>query len=247
MRVKRARGRQAVLDRVAGAAAQRPLCRRGAAARLPLARRLQADRSSTSAFACWRPAAAWSISAARRAAGRRSRSSASEPGGGKVVGIDLTPIDADARRHVLQRRFPRSRDAPAAIREALGGPADLVLSDMAAPATGHAATDHLRIVALAEDGASTSPRTILAPGGAFVAKVFQGGAEGALLAAAEARLRRGAPRQAAGQPRRIGRDLRRRHRLPRRRIAGRAACSLIPNWTGRSGRPSIWRHAASKS
>jgi 23S rRNA (uridine2552-2'-O)-methyltransferase len=64
----------------------------------------------------------------------------------------------------------------------LGGPADLVLSDMAAPATGHAATDHLRIVALAEE-AFAFAESILKPGGAFVAKVFQGGAEGSLLAA----------------------------------------------------------------
>jgi 23S rRNA (uridine2552-2'-O)-methyltransferase len=68
------------------------------------------------------------------------------------------------------------------IRDALGGPADLVLSDMAAPATGHAATDHLRIVALAEDAFALA-ETVLAPGGTFVAKVFQGGAEGSLLAA----------------------------------------------------------------
>jgi 23S rRNA (uridine2552-2'-O)-methyltransferase len=67
------------------------------------------------------------------------------------------------------------------IRAALGGPADLVLSDMAAPATGHAATDHLRIVALAEE-AFAFAAAMLRPGGAFVAKVFQGGAEGDLLA-----------------------------------------------------------------
>ncbi len=70
----------------------------------------------------------------------------------------------------------------AQIRDALGGPADLVLSDMAAPATGHASTDHLRIVALAED-AFAFAQSVLKPGGAFVAKVFQGGAEGSLLAA----------------------------------------------------------------
>jgi len=69
----------------------------------------------------------------------------------------------------------------AAIRAALGGPADLVLSDMAAPATGHAATDHLRVVALAEDAFALAA-TLLKPGGGFVAKVFQGGAEGGLLA-----------------------------------------------------------------
>ena len=67
------------------------------------------------------------------------------------------------------------------IRAALGGPADVVLSDMAAPATGHAATDHLRIIALAEDAFALA-MSVLRPGGAFVAKVFQGGTEGALLA-----------------------------------------------------------------
>jgi 23S rRNA (uridine2552-2'-O)-methyltransferase len=70
----------------------------------------------------------------------------------------------------------------AAIGAALGGPADIVLSDMAPPATGHAATDHLRIVALAEDALAVAME-ILKPGGAFVAKVFQGGAEGELLPA----------------------------------------------------------------
>ena len=69
----------------------------------------------------------------------------------------------------------------AAIVAVLGGPADLVLSDMAPPASGHAATDHLRAVALAE-AAFAFAQQILAPGGAFVAKVFQGGAEGELLA-----------------------------------------------------------------
>jgi 23S rRNA (uridine2552-2'-O)-methyltransferase len=70
----------------------------------------------------------------------------------------------------------------AAIGVAVGGPADMVLSDMAPSTTGHAATDHLRIVALAEDALAVASQ-ILKPGGAFVAKVFQGGAEGALLAA----------------------------------------------------------------
>jgi 23S rRNA (uridine2552-2'-O)-methyltransferase len=100
---------------------------------------------------------------------------------GKVVGIDLNPTDPVPGAAILEGDF---RDAAMAdrIREALGGAADLVLSDMAAPATGHAATDHLRIVALAED-AFAFAETILKPGGAFVAKVFQGGAEGALLAA----------------------------------------------------------------
>ena len=100
---------------------------------------------------------------------------------GHVVGVDLNPTDPVPGATILQGDF---RDPAMAdrIRDALAGPADLVLSDMAAPATGHAATDHLRIVALAED-AFAFAETILKPGGAFVAKVFQGGAEGALLAA----------------------------------------------------------------
>jgi 23S rRNA (uridine2552-2'-O)-methyltransferase len=102
-------------------------------------------------------------------------------GRGALVGIDLLPTEPVPGATLFAGDF---RDPAAAeqVREALGGPADLVLSDMAAPATGHAATDHLRIVALAE-AALTFAETLLRPGGAFVAKVFQGGAEGALLAA----------------------------------------------------------------
>ena len=70
----------------------------------------------------------------------------------------------------------------AALESALGGSADVVLSDMAPATTGHAATDHLRIVALAEDAFDLASQ-LLERGGSFVAKVFQGGAEGALLAA----------------------------------------------------------------
>ena len=103
------------------------------------------------------------------------------PTGGAVVGIDLNPAEPVPGATVLQGDFTDPA-TEARIRAALGGPADLVLSDMAAPATGHAATDHLRIVALAEDALAFA-QTILAPGGAFVAKVFQGGAEGGLLAA----------------------------------------------------------------
>jgi 23S rRNA (uridine2552-2'-O)-methyltransferase len=97
-----------------------------------------------------------------------------------VVGIDLNPTDPIPGVTLLTGDF-REPAIAELIREALGGPADLVLSDMAAPATGHAATDHLRIVALAEE-AFAFAETILKPGGAFVAKVFQGGTEGALLA-----------------------------------------------------------------
>jgi 23S rRNA (uridine2552-2'-O)-methyltransferase len=63
----------------------------------------------------------------------------------------------------------------------MGGPADVVLSDMAANATGHARTDHLKIMALVEAAADFA-RGVLAPGGTFLAKVLQGGTEGALLA-----------------------------------------------------------------
>jgi 23S rRNA (uridine2552-2'-O)-methyltransferase len=63
----------------------------------------------------------------------------------------------------------------------LGGPADVVLSDMAANATGHRRTDHLKIMALAEAAADFA-RTMLKPGGAFLAKVLQGGTEATLLA-----------------------------------------------------------------
>src|SRR5207302_8395183 len=99
---------------------------------------------------------------------------------GAVVGIDLLATAPIPGASLLVGDF-RDPATAAQIGDALGGPADLVLSDMAAPATGHAPTDHLRIVALAED-AFAFAATILKPGGAFVAKVFQGGAEGALLA-----------------------------------------------------------------
>jgi len=71
--------------------------------------------------------------------------------------------------------------APARLRELLGGPADVVLSDMAANATGHRRTDHLKIMALAEAAADFA-RAVLKPGGAFLAKVLQGGTEATLLA-----------------------------------------------------------------
>jgi 23S rRNA (uridine2552-2'-O)-methyltransferase len=112
----------------------------------------------------------WTQIAAARVAG---------PARGRVVAIDLLPMDPVPGVVVLHIDF-LSPAAPAAIVAALGGRADVVLSDMAAPATGHGATDHVRIVALAE-AAYDFARTILALGGAFVAKVYQGGAESSLL------------------------------------------------------------------
>ena len=73
-------------------------------------------------------------------------------------------------------------DAPDETEAALGGPADVVLSDMAAPATGHAPTDHLRIIGLAE-AAHAFAVEVLKPGGVFVAKVLQGGSTRDLLTA----------------------------------------------------------------
>jgi 23S rRNA (uridine2552-2'-O)-methyltransferase len=98
---------------------------------------------------------------------------------GKVVALDLLEMAPVAGATVLQLDF-LDPAAPAAINGALGGPADLVLSDMAAPATGHAKTDHLRILGLCEAALEFAEAT-LAPGGAFVAKLFQGGAEAELL------------------------------------------------------------------
>jgi len=99
---------------------------------------------------------------------------------GVVVGVDLAETAPLTGATGLAGDV-RDPATPAAISAVLGGPADIVLSDMAPAATGHAATDHLRIVALAEDAFALATQ-ILKPGGAFVAKVFQGGAEGALLA-----------------------------------------------------------------
>ncbi|MCB2108781.1 MAG: RlmE family RNA methyltransferase [Rhodobacteraceae bacterium] len=98
---------------------------------------------------------------------------------GKVVGIDInewTPV-AGATCLTLDFLDPK---APDELKRALGGQADVVLSDMAAPTTGHPGTDHLRIMALAE-AAWLFATEVLAPGGAFVCKVFQGGTEAELL------------------------------------------------------------------
>ncbi len=99
---------------------------------------------------------------------------------GKVVGIDLLPIDPMAGVEFIELDF-LDESAPGRLIEMLGGPADVVMSDMAANTTGHKKTDHLRILGLAE-AAIYFAREILAPGGAFVAKVFQGGTENQLLA-----------------------------------------------------------------
>lgn len=111
-------------------------------------------------------------------AAERTRASDAAP----VVAIDLLPMDPLPGVVVLRRDFSEE-GAPAALVAALGGRRpDMVLSDLAPETTGHRATDHLRIVNLVEMAAEFARET-LAPGGAFLAKVFQGGTEGELLAA----------------------------------------------------------------
>jgi 23S rRNA (uridine2552-2'-O)-methyltransferase len=100
-------------------------------------------------------------------------------GAGKVVGVDLLPIDPIPGAILIQGDFD-TEGMPAKLTDLMGGPADLVLSDMAPNTTGHAATDHIRIMALAELALHFACG-ILAPGGAFVAKVFQGGSEREML------------------------------------------------------------------
>ncbi len=98
---------------------------------------------------------------------------------GRVVGLDLLPVDPVPGATLLQGDF-QDQAAERAVEAELGGRADLVLSDMAPNTTGHTGTDHLRIMALAELALDFALR-VLAPGGAFVAKVFQGGSEKAFL------------------------------------------------------------------
>lgn len=98
---------------------------------------------------------------------------------GVVVGIDLRELDPIPGAVLLLGDF-LDDGAPGRLRDALDGKADAVLSDMATPSTGHAGTDHLRIMALA-GAALDFALGVLAPGGAFVAKVLQGGSERELL------------------------------------------------------------------
>jgi 23S rRNA (uridine2552-2'-O)-methyltransferase len=115
----------------------------------------------------------WSQVAAKRTGAGEGR--------GRVVAIDLLDMAPLAGVEFLQRDF-LDPGAPDAIKALLGGPADLVLSDMAANAIGHRKTDHLKIMALAEAAAEFT-REVLAPGGAFLCKMLQGGTETTLLAA----------------------------------------------------------------
>ena len=101
-------------------------------------------------------------------------------GKGQVVAIDLLPVEPIPGVEFLHLDF-LDPSAPDLLKEKLGGLADVVLSDMAANATGHRKTDHLKIVALVEAAAMFAAE-VLKPGGTFLAKVLQGGTEGELLA-----------------------------------------------------------------
>ena len=146
--------------------------------------------------------------------------------GAKVVDLGAAPGGwsqvAAKRVRAASRRRPRGRDrspghgpacrassfcsstfsiaeAPERLKALLGGPADVVLSDMAANATGHRQTDHLKIMGLAEAAAEFA-REVLKPGGVFLAKVLQGGTEGELLASLKRDFAKRQARQAGGQP-----------------------------------------------
>jgi 23S rRNA (uridine2552-2'-O)-methyltransferase len=102
------------------------------------------------------------------------------PEQGRVIAIDLLPMDPVPGVDFVTLDF-LDRSAPEKLRDMIGGPANVVLSDMAANATGHAKTDHLKIMALVEAAADFA-RGVLVPGGSFLAKVLQGGTEAELLA-----------------------------------------------------------------
>lgn len=108
-----------------------------------------------------------------------ARVRAGEARGGRVVGADLTPIDPIAGANLVEGDAGEEA-MPDRLRALLGGAADVVLSDMAPPAIGHASADHLRIMALAEVAFAVA-LAVLAPGGAFLCKVWQGGTETGLL------------------------------------------------------------------
>ncbi len=101
-------------------------------------------------------------------------------GKGRIVGIDLLPVDTIPGVEIIEMDF-MDEAAPPRLKELLGGEADGVMSDMAANTTGHKKTDHLKIIGLAE-AAIEFAREVLAPGGFFLVKLFQGGESADLLA-----------------------------------------------------------------
>jgi 23S rRNA (uridine2552-2'-O)-methyltransferase len=99
---------------------------------------------------------------------------------GRIVAVDILEMEPIACVEILHADLT-DQQTPELLKAALGGPADVVLSDMAAPTTGHRATDHLRTVALLEAGLDVA-LDVLKPDGIFIGKIFQGGATGELLA-----------------------------------------------------------------
>ncbi|MBW7921670.1 MAG: RlmE family RNA methyltransferase [Rubellimicrobium sp.] len=97
---------------------------------------------------------------------------------GRIIGVDLQEVEPVPGAEIQQLDFLED-GADAKVRDWLGGQADVVMSDMAAAASGHRQTDHLRIITLCEAAAELA-FDVLAPGGTFVAKVLAGGAEGGL-------------------------------------------------------------------
>ena len=97
-----------------------------------------------------------------------------------MLGVDLQEVEPIAGAELMQLDF-LDEGADEAVKSRLGGQADVVMSDMAAAASGHRATDHMKIMALAEAAAELA-FDVLAPGGTYVAKVLQGGTENQLLA-----------------------------------------------------------------
>lgn len=106
---------------------------------------------------------------------------------GSIVGADILEMEPVAGATLLVADL-LDPETPERLKQALGGPADIVLSDMAAATTGHRATDHLRTVALIEAALDVA-EDVLKPGGTFVGKVFQGGAAGDLLTRIKQRFR----------------------------------------------------------
>ena len=98
---------------------------------------------------------------------------------GKVVGCDLLEVEAVPGAELIVQDF-LAEDAPQIMKDLLGGQANLVMSDLASNTTGHAPTDHIRIIHLCELAYHFATE-VLAPGGAFVCKVRQGGTERELL------------------------------------------------------------------
>ncbi|MGI6851159.1 RlmE family RNA methyltransferase [Mesorhizobium sp. 1B3] len=109
-------------------------------------------------------------------AAERVKSAEADP---RVVGIDYLEMDPVPGAAILKMDF-LDQEAPEKLRHTLGGDPDIVLSDMAAPTTGHRRTDHLRTMHLCEVAADFAV-SVLKPGGHFLAKTFQGGTEGGLL------------------------------------------------------------------